>query len=413
MTDLREVLTQALQPCPVTADVHSRRQRLCEFIRANEARVYEVSHPRASEVRDLLGWEDETMAAFVSSPLLCHSSPHAAMNQFPATFVYSWILGRAVSLAQEQHGCPAVHVRTQCTHNDFYDTFTKPHAWWHRAPDGAIVKTHLFARRPIKDHPVLSKPVPVLEHGSLHAVDRAAVELASLATNYAYYSLIYVLSLERALGFHVPGRLLEIPIDLLNRFTISESGLVPWFDAVTAAGQRLRVERDNAPMDILARPEAEELASSAGSWLEPAVVGSNQVNIAQIYQLGISLMIGGPKMAKYIPEMNPWIAGFAAEIAGWSCEQPELVPVTRVPVTELLGLDQEAAYSMREWGISTSLSLVASARRESVAAMLEPMLTTDYARLFEPEPQPARGGPARHDLAAHAPAAGHHVARAD
>jgi hypothetical protein len=410
VTDLREVVVQALQRRPVTSDVRSRRQRLCEFIRAHEARVYDVRHPRAGEVRDLLGWDDETMAAFISSPLLCHSSPHAAMNSFPPTFAYSWILGRAVRLARQRHGSTAVHVRTQCTHNDFYDTFTKPHAWWHRAPDGAIVKSHLFARRPIKDHPVLSKPAPALDHRSLHPVDRAAVELASLAANYAYYCVIYGLHLERTLDFHVPHRFIEIPIDLLNRFTIAESGLVPWFDAVAAAGQSLRVERDNAPMAILTRPEAELLASSAIRWLEPAVVGSNQVNIAQVYLLGVSLMIGGPKMARYIPQLNPWIAEFAAEIAGCACKQPELVPVTRVPVAELLGLDREAADSLREWGISTSLSLVASAERDRAAVMLEPLLTMDYAGLFEAEPYPQEQR-SRYDLAADKPPAEHDVAR--
>lgn len=389
MTDLSEVLIQAFRRRPAISDIRFRRQRLCEFIRAHEARVFDVCHPRASEVRELLGWDDETMAAFVTSPLLCHSSPHAAMNSFPPTLAYAWILGRAVHLAENLHGYPAVHVRTQCTHNNFYDTFTKPHAWWHRTPEGTVVKTQLFSRRSIKDHPILSKPAPALDAGSLHAVDRAAVELARLATNYAYFCVIYGLYLERALDFHVPHRLLELPIDLLNRFTIAESGLMPWFDAVTAAGQNLRIERDNAPMSILTRPEARVLADSADRWLKPAVVGSNQVNIAQCYLLGISLMIGGPKMARYIPEINPWIAAFTDGNPAWACEQPELVPVTQVPMVELLGCEREAAYTMREWGISTSLSLIASAELMAsaeaggAAAMLTPMLTTDYARLHQ------------------------------
>ena len=386
VTDLREVLIEAFMPRPITPDVRSRRQRLCDFIRAHEARVYDVGHPRVGRVRDLLGWDDETMAAFVGSPLLCHSSPHAAMNSFPPTFAYPWILGRAVLLAQERHGIPAVHVRTQCTHHDFYDSFTKPHAWWHRAPDGAPVKTHLFARRPVKDHPILSKPAPALEHGSLHPVDREAVELAELGTNYAYYCVIYRAALERVVGFHPPHRTIEVPIDVLNRFTVSELGLLPWFGIVAATGQHLRVQRDSASMDVLTRPEATELAAGGASWPKPAVVGTNRVNIAQFYWLGISLMVGGPAMATYIPEMNPWIAGFASGSVRWPGEPPQLVPVTRVPAVELLGLGQEAARSQREWGISTSLSLTASAEGERAAERLGPVLSTDYAELFDRRP---------------------------
>jgi hypothetical protein len=305
------------------------------------------------------------------------------MNLFPPTLAYAWILRRAIELAQERHGVLAVHMRTQCTHQNFYDTFTKPHAWWRRDPDGAAIKTQLFARRPIKDHPVLSKPTPELDLESLHPVDRDAVRLAALGTNYANYSMIYVAYLERVMGFHVPHRTIEVPIDLLNRFTIAETGLLPWFDILAEKGQTLRLERDNASMTMLTRAEAKALASTGSAWLERAVVGSNQVNIAQIYQLGLSLMLGGSKMAVYIPEMNRWIPGFADKIASWCYSPPPLLPITQAPVVELTGLASEAACCHREWGISTSVALLASAEGEQAAERLEAMLAVDYAELFD------------------------------
>ena len=383
MSDLREMLTRAFEPRPVTPDVRSRRERLREFIRAHEARVYDVTHPSASAVRTLLGWDDETMAAFVDSPLLCQSSPHAGMNSFPPMLAFPWMLGRAVQLAQERHGIPAVHLRTQCTHHDFNDTFAKPHAWWHRTPDGAVVKTHLFARMPIKYHPILSKAAPVLDHESLHRVDRDAVELAELGTNYAYYCVIYRAFLERVAGFHVPHRTVEVPIDLLNRFTINETGLLRWFDILAAAGLTLRLERDNAPMTVLTRADAEVLASMETPWPERAVIAPNRVNFAQFYRIGLSLMLGGRAMAAYVPEMNAEIDRFATEIAGWTCAPPSFFPFTRVPFVELLELEQEAARCQGEWGISTSLSLVASAVGGQAAERLEPMLAMDYGELFD------------------------------
>jgi hypothetical protein len=381
--DLRETLVGAHTPRQVTAGVRARRQGLCEYIRAHEARVFDVTDPRAGTVRALLGWDEETMAAFIDSPLVCNSSPHTGMNMFPPTFAYVWIMCRAVQLAEERYGAPAVHLRTQCTHHNFYDTYSKPHAWWRRDPTGAVVKTQLFARRPIRDHPAFSQPVPRLDLDTLHPVDRAAVELAELGTNYAHYCMIYEAVVERAMGFHVPHRTVELPIDLLNRFMIARAGLLPWFDTMTAAGQPLRLERRDAPMTVLTRVEAESLAATGEEWLQRAVIAPNRMNIAQFYRLGLSLMIGGPKMAVYIPEMNDWIAGFAGDGDDWTCEPPSFVPVTSVPVVELLGLAEEATYCEREWGISTALSPVATALGERAAELLEPMLSHDYADLFD------------------------------
>lgn len=381
--DLRETLTSAHTPRPVTADVRARRQGLCEYLRRHEARVFDVTHPRADAVRTMLGWDDETFSAFIESPLVCNSSPHTGMNMFPPTFAYVWIMCRAVRMAEQRYGVPAVHLRTQCTHHNFYDTYSKPHAWWRRAPDGSVVKTPLFARRPIRDHPAFSQAVPRLDHDTLHPVDRTAVELAELGTNYAHYCMIYEAVVERAMGFHIPHRTVELPIDLLNRHTIAQTGVLAWYDTMTAAGQALRLEQPNAPMSILTRADAEALAEAGGDWLPRTVVATNRMNIAQFYRLGLSLMIGGPKMAVYIPQMNDWIAGFAGDGDDWTCEAPSFVPVTSTPVVALLGMAEEAAYCEREWGISTALSPVATALGERASVLLEPMLSVDYADLFD------------------------------
>src|SRR5579883_418058 len=331
MTDLRTTLAEAFVPRPVAPEVRALRERLCAFVRRHEARVFDVSHPRADEVRGMLGWDDETMAAFIDSPLLCHSSPHAAMNSFPPMLAFPWMLGRAVRLAEEKHGVPAVHLRTQCTNHDFNDTFAKPHAWWHRSPDGEVVKTHLFARVPIKYHPILSKAAPDLAGIPLHEVDRAAVELAALGTNYANFCVIYRNHLERLAGFHVERRLLEVPIDLLNRFTIQDVGLLEWFDVIDRAEMHLRLVVPDGPMVRLSRAEAERIARHGEPWLEQAVIAPNMVNFTQFYRLGLSLMFGGKAMAAYVPEMNEKIKVFSSGLDGWTRDAPAFVPFTGIP----------------------------------------------------------------------------------
>jgi hypothetical protein len=383
MPDLRRILVDAYAPRPVEPDVRALRERLCEFVRRNEAHVFDVSHAKADRVRSMLGWDDETLAAFVDSPLVCHSSPHAAMNSFPPMLAFPWILGRAAALAEEKHGAPAVHLRTQCTHHDFNDTFAKPHAWWHRGPDGEVVKTHLFARVPIKYHPILAKAAPRLADVVMDPVDRAAVELAELGTTYANFCVIYRNHLERVAGFHVERRLVEIPIDLLNRFTVQDVGLLPWFDVIDRADMGLRLVVADAPMETLSRAEAERIADRGEPWLKQAVIAPNMVNFTQFYRLGLSLMLGGRAMAAYVPDMNEKIRAFSSGLDGWRCEAPAFVPFTGIPFVDLLSIQDEAALCQKEYGIATSLPLVVSTFGPRVAPMLETLLDQDYGTLYD------------------------------
>lgn len=378
MTDLAHTLIDSFRPRAITPEISSRRQRLCDFVRRNEARVYDVSHPRAAVVRTLLGWDDETMEAFVRSPLLCHSAPHASMNSFPPMLGFPPILASAVRVAEQRHAAPAVHVRTQCTHHNFSDGFSKPHAWWHRGPSGTVVRTGVFARSPIRHHPVLSKPVPRLLNEPMEDMDREAVELAELATNYANYCIIYRMYLERRANFHVPHRVIEFPVDMLNRFTISEVGMIAWFELIDDAGLHLRVEQDNAPMVPMSRDHADELARSGEPWLTRAVIAPNMVNFSQVYILGISLMLGGSRMAIYVPGMNIDIAKFISSLDGWRCDPPAFLPFTNVPVASVLGLAEEAARCEAEHGFSTSLPLVTSAAGVEAGAKLDTLLSFDY-----------------------------------
>jgi hypothetical protein len=380
MTTLRKVLVDAFQPRPVPASVRARRLRLCEFIRRNEHRVYDVDAPDATTVRALLGWDDETMSAFVDSPLLCNSSPHAAMNSFPPMLAFPWVLRTAVGLAEERHGVPAVHVRTQCTHHDFGDTFSRPHAWWHRAPSGEVVKTRVFTRQPIKFHPVLGKPAPRLTEPMLD-VDRQAVDLAELGTDYATFCVIYRAFLERHADLHAPHRTIELPIDLLNRFTIAETGLLRWFDLIADAGMTLRVARPDAPLVELSRAEAEDIAAADDPW-PAAIVGSNMINFAQFYLLGLSLKLGGRSMAVYVPEMNEKITGFLATVPGWDCEPPEFLPFTSIPVSDMLGLQDEAVVCQEKYGFPTSLPLILGDGDKTAGAAMAPLADADYDTLY-------------------------------
>lgn len=386
MTELAQVLAEALEPRPVSPEVRARRQRLCAFLERAEPHVLDLTHPHADTVRRLLGWDPQTKAAFVESPLLCHSSPHAALNSFPPMMAFPWLLGRAARLAEASHRVPAVHVRTQCTHHNFNDTFTKPHAWWHRSPTGEIAKTAVHSRRAGKHVSVLARPRPDLSEVPMTELDAEAVAVAGATRDFGWFSVVYRVFLERHAGMHVPHRLIEVPIDLLNRFTISELGLLPWFDLLDAADLRLRrLQPDGtlAPLDRdQARAVADELAAAEDHWPDRALLAPNPINFAQFYLFGLSLMVGGRAMADYVPEMNVEIGKFAASVPGWDCVPPAFLPFKRLPVAEVVGLAEEAEQCRARYGFDTALSLVVSAAGTGTAAALDTgLLGLDYADL--------------------------------
>src|SRR6266536_866067 len=303
------------------------------------------------------------------------------MNSFPPMLAFPWILGRAIRRAEATYGVVAVHVRTQCTHHNLSDAFSKPYAWWHRNLAGEVVKTSIFSRkRALKHDAVLFKETPSLIGEALHRTDHDALELAQ---NYAYFSIIYRMHLERIAGFHMPHRAVEIPIDLLNRFMINETGLLQWFDLIAASGTSLRIERPDGRLSKMTRHDAESAARLGEDRFQLAVIATNTVNIFQAYLLGISLMLGGRRMAKYVPGMNRDIQKFALHRDEWKYHEPAFLPFTAIPVSEALKLVDEADRCQAEFGFRTSLPLVASAWEGQAAARLDSLLSMDFKLLFD------------------------------
>lgn len=386
MTELARVLAEALKPRPVPPEVRARRQRLCAFLDRAEPHILNMNHPHADTARRLLGWDAQTKAAFVESPLLCHSSPHAALNSFPPMMAFPWLLGTAVRQAEAAHGVPAVHLRTQCTHHNFNDTFAKPHAWWHRSPTGEIAKTLVYSRRAGKHVALLARPAPDLSEVPMTELDAEALEVAGATHDFGWFSIVYRGFLEQHAGLHVPHRLIEVPIDLLNRFTIEELGLLPWFDLLDAADLRLRRVAPDGTMAYPDRDEvraiADERERAGNPWLERAFLAPNPISFAQFYLFGLSLMVGGRAMADYVPDMNVEIGKFAASVPGWDCVPPAFLPFKRLPVAEAVGLGEEAKQCRARYGFDTSLPLVVSAAGPGTAdALNDGLLGLDYTDL--------------------------------
>jgi hypothetical protein len=230
---------------PVTALApieRDNRQRLAEFIRSVEGRFHRAPAAVAARMRQMIGWDDESLHRFINAPLLVHSSTHVSMNAFAPMVTFPWFCLRTMTeAAGRPDGGSNSHLRTLLTHNNLSDNRWKPHVWWRADDQGRLARTQLFSKQPRFKHRILLRQsVPEIVAGDLGDADRRALELARHTTNFAYFAAVYRLSLEREVGLHVPGGTVEVPLDLVNAFALSGPNWPQWREALYDQGLPLR-----------------------------------------------------------------------------------------------------------------------------------------------------------------------------
>jgi hypothetical protein len=364
------------------AETRGERERLCDFLRRAEGRVFVAEGTAKEEIRRLLGWDDATLAAFAGAPLVTHSSPHTGMNFFPPMLCYAWIQKSLLELSAP-HAGTGVHLRTLVMHNNLGDLRYRPYAWWHRAPDGPVVKTAFFSRgHAERRKALLALPPPVVDPEGCHPADREALAVARHGRTYATFAMLYRLHLERRAGFHRPQGLIEVPLDLLSAFTFERESLPAWAAALAGVSdKRLRIPDAGGELVPLG---PEEVAAWAGR--EPGarapLVCPNFLHFALVYRLGISAMLGAEKMARYVAPMNGDIAAIFTRLGQPSPPAPRLIPITRVPVEEVLPLDPEGRRVLAESGLKQSLPIAVADHGPALAGRLASLLDRDYAELY-------------------------------
>lgn len=400
MTTLAEALAVPGPLGPPAAEVRGERARLAELLRRVEGRLFDAQGEALAEVRRLLGWDDDTLAAFVDSPLLAHSSPHTGMNFFPPMMCYAWaqrrLLERAESLAGAAGG-RGLHLRTLVMHNNLGDLRYRPYAWWHRAADGRVVKTSLHSRgHAARRKALLALPPPRIDLDGCHPADREALAAARPGRTYATFALLYRMHLERRAGFHRPGGTIEVPLDLLAGFTFERESLEGWAAALAEVSpKRLRAPDERGELAELGPREIAARAGRTGEVDRFPLVCPNFLHFAQVYRLGVTSMLGAEKMARYVAPMNELIAAFFERLGRPCPPPPRLIPVTRIPVAEVLPLDEPGRRALAESGLAQSLPIAVADHGAALAERLDALLGRDYAEVY-PEgaaPRPL-GGPA-------------------
>ena len=356
------------------ASARAVREDLAAFLRAAEPRVFTAQGARQRELRRLLGWDDESLHRFIGAPLVVHSSTHVSMNAFAPMLTFPWFCLRVMSQAASEPGGKPAHLRTQVTHNNLSDSRWKPHAWWRLDDRGTVTKTRLFSQASRYAHQILLcqpvPPAPPFPSGGLAGSDAAAVELAGHATNFAYFAMLYRMSLERACALHDTSGTVEVPIDVLNAFSLRGAAWPRWRRACGELGLPLRTVTAGGELRPLADEEAAELAPPDPLDPRQTVLCHNYLNMGQAYRLGVGVTVGAEKMSVYEPEMNRVLGRFFA-VLGEQVRPPRFLGVQRVALDQLAPLDAEITAGLERLGGRPSLPLYASRHGGSLAALLD------------------------------------------
>lgn len=365
-------------PLPPTSDERRRREHLGQFLRRVETSVYTARGEEREAIRRLLGWDDASLHSFVCADVVVHSSPHASMNAFAPMFAFPWLASVYASSSTTPRG--AVHLRTTVTHNNLGDLRWRPYAWWHRGRDGSIVKTSLFSRNARSRHDaLLSKPVPSVDLSACAGIDHDAAALAGHAHNYAYFCLLYRSFVERHAGLHGSRPLIEVPIDLVNNFSLNEDGIARWAAALARSDLTFRTTDEGGRLVALADPRQADLP-------EPGVrplLCPNAINLAQSYLLGVSTMIGAEQMRQYVPRMAGLVDRFMNHL-GSSYRPPAFIGCTDGGLGEALEHDSETLGRLAEYGLREALPVGVADIGPRIADNLGRLLAADPARFFKP-----------------------------
>jgi hypothetical protein len=378
---------------PPDPELRSRRQALADFIRGIEPRVHSATGAAREQVRAALGWDDASLDRFIRSPMIVHSATHASMNAFAPMLAFPWLCQTLVESAASR-GIPATHLRTLVTHNNLSDNRWKPHVWWHLDSGGDVRCTRLFSKSRSREHQVLlCQPVPAIPSGGLADLDLSAVRLAGHATNYAYFAILYRLVLERALGFHSPDGTVEIPIDLMNAFSLRGTE-GSWSQALYDMGLPLRRVTPASELEYLGCPDTSMIAEADPLNIRDTLISHNFINVGLAFRLGLSVTMGAEKMTVYEAEMNEVLADFFTRI-GERAYFPGFLGVRSLDLQKVAPLPARTEEQLAALGGRRSLPVYAAVYGASLRDRLDGMLSQPRGGLADVVTRSLRDGAGR------------------
>jgi hypothetical protein len=349
-----------------STEVRRVREDLASFLRMAESRVFRASGGQQRELRRLLGWDDESLDRFIKSPMIIHSSTHVSMNAFAPMLTFPWFCLRLITEAAGRLEEKPVHLRTQVTHNNLSDNRWKPHVWWRLDPSGSVARTQLFSKAPRFEHQILlCQPIPDISAADLGKTDYRATELARNATNFAYFALIYRMSIERACSLHLDDGTIEVPIDLMNVFSLQRSAYPKWRKVLYEFGLPLRAVTAENELRALSADEAADLVAPDPLSTRKTLICHNYINVGQAYRLGISVTMGAEKMSAYEPEMNDLLHDFFSAL-GEEVRIPQFLGVRSIDLDKLAPLRSDIIAELARMGGKPSFPIYADQYADSL-----------------------------------------------
>ncbi|MET9380897.1 hypothetical protein ABZY09_07340 [Streptomyces sp. NPDC002928] len=374
---------RAFRPAgPPDSETRERRQRLAEFVREVEPRVHRAPAAERETVRALLGWDDASLHRFINSTMLVHSSTHVSMNAFAPMVSFPWFCLRLLTgTAGSPDGGQGSHLRTQLTHNNLSDNRWKPHVWWRLDRRGRLARTQLFSKQPRFKHKVLLvQPVPDVPDDDLTPADAQAVRLARHATNFAYFAMMYRMSLERGVGLHIQDGTVEIPVDLMNAFSLRAGDFPRWHQTLYRQGFALRRIGEDDRLQPLSAEAAAARGPADPLRPEATLICPNYINVGHAHRMGPAAAIGADRMAAYEEEMTGVLSRFFADL-GETHKPPQFLGVAGMDLDRLVPLPKTLTAELAAEGGKPSLPLYTAVYADRLVPALDTALTHPMGEL--------------------------------
>ncbi|MER5968934.1 hypothetical protein ABT112_04155 [Streptomyces sp. NPDC002055] len=373
-------LLGAFRPAgPPGMEVRERRSRLADFVRAAEPRFHRAPQSDRERLRRLLGWDDASLHRFVEAPMVVHSSTHASMNAFAPMVAFPWFALRIMTEAAGRADAGGhTHLRTLLTHNNLSDNRWKPHVWWRLDDRGRLVRHQLFSKQPRFKHRILLRqPVPDLSGTAADGfceADREAVGLARYTTNFAYFATVYRLALERRTELHVPGGTVEIPVDMMNAFSLGGKAFPRWREALYDQGLVLRRAGGDDELHALDRNAAAGCDAPDPLHVRSTLFCPNYINVGHAFRMGLSVSMGADRMASYEADMSGVLSTFFRAI-GEDVPFPQFLGVSGIDLERLLPLPDSLTARLVEEGGKPSLPLYVAVHGDRLRPALDAALS--------------------------------------
>jgi hypothetical protein len=188
--------------------------------------------------------------------------------------------------------------------------------------------------------------------------------------------------LERQAGLHEPNGTIEVPLNIINALTFKRERLDEWLDwAQSMPSIKIKTLNMDGELAQISKADCAAYTANLNDLRGFPILCSNYANFAQVYQFGITTMVGAEKMAHYVEQMNEIICELQNR-CGWDYPYPLFIPVTKVNTEAIRPADEASRRFLEGYAISVTLPIAVADYGASIRGKLDGLLDSEYGDFF-------------------------------